>query len=103
MIDKVLEYSFLGMLLFNAALFIPQLILLIKTRDSSGVSVTMYSGFLGIQFILILHSVIKHDIILFVGVLCNFIICLIIDVLIIYSKYIRWSRDNVKKYHQRKI
>ena len=86
MASNTFEVIFLFALIVNALLFLPQLIKLIKAKHSDGVSLTMFVGFLLIQLAIILHSIIKKDVILFIGVGLNFLTCLSIVIRIIMLK-----------------
>ena len=70
--------------LLNAALFVPQALLLYKTKKVEGVSLPMFLGFNMIQFATALHGYMLKDYILMWGYTLSFITCGVVTVLILY-------------------
>lgn len=68
----------------NAALFVPQALLLYKTKKVEGVSLPMFLGFNMIQFATALHGYMSKDYILMWGYTLSFITCGVVTVLILY-------------------
>jgi MtN3 and saliva related transmembrane protein len=67
----------------NAFLFVPQIIRLLKTKNSDGFSLTTFVGFNIIQVFCILHGYIHKDYILMLGMLLSLTFCGAISFLII--------------------
>lgn len=71
----------------NAALFIPQILLLYKTKKATEVSLPMFLGFNVIQFATALHGYMSRDYILMWGYTLSFITCgLVVTLIIIYKR-----------------
>jgi MtN3 and saliva related transmembrane protein len=70
----------------NASLFLPQIRLLYKTKDSSSVSLTMFLCFNIIQAITVLHGYLHNDLYLTLGFALSFISCGCVTALIIYYR-----------------
>lgn len=67
----------------NAAFFIPQIILLLRTKRSEGLSIPMFLGFNFIQLAIALHGYTVKDYILMWGYVLSFITCGTVVILII--------------------
>jgi uncharacterized protein with PQ loop repeat len=67
MISTIVEFIFGAALFINALLFIPQSIRILKEKSAASVSLTTFVGFLLIQFAIVLHGIIVHDLILIWG------------------------------------
>lgn len=67
----------------NAALFVPQILLLYKSKNSKTVSLQMFLGFNIIQFSTALHGYMSEDYILMWGYTLSFITCGLVTVLIL--------------------
>lgn len=80
--EIVAKLFFVG-LLFNAALFVPQLVAIWQARSSQGVSVATFAGFCVLQFIGILHGYFQKDKYLLGGMLASLISCGALTVLAI--------------------
>jgi MtN3 and saliva related transmembrane protein len=63
----IIETTFSLGLFINAALFIPQSMRLMKTKDASDVSLITFFGFFLIQFTIIAHGDLVHDTLLAYG------------------------------------
>ena len=73
--------------LLNASLFVPQIVLLYKTRKTIGLSLPMFLGFNMIQFVTALHGYMVKDYILMWGYMLSFFTCgLVVVLIIIYRK-----------------
>ncbi len=82
-----IEYGFSISLLVNAALFIPQILALIKSRSAKGVSLLTFAGFNAIQIFTMLHGLIIKDYLLAIGYLLSILSCGMVTVLVIYYRY----------------
>ena len=58
---NLVEFPFYVALFFNAILFIPQSIKIIRKKNAEGVSLITFCGFLLIQFLTVLHGLIVKD------------------------------------------
>ncbi len=78
---------FFGVCLFaNAFLFIPQIINILKNKDSSNLSYVMFFGFNVIQFFTLLHGLINKDWLLVYGYGLTLITSGTVTFLIIYYR-----------------
>lgn len=76
-------------LFINAALFLPQIKLLLKTKKSDELSLTTFLGFNLIQLLTLLHGFIGGDRILVYGMSLSLLTCGSISFLIIYYRHIK--------------
>jgi MtN3 and saliva related transmembrane protein len=82
-IDKMIEYSFVISLFINAALFIPQIMRLMASKDSKEVSFITFFGFWLIQLATVLHGFIRKDYLLAWGTLASMMTCGVVVFLIL--------------------
>ncbi|MCC2666308.1 MAG: sensor histidine kinase [Gammaproteobacteria bacterium] len=75
MLVTIVEFIFGAALFINAALFIPQIIKILRERSAKGVSLITFAGFLLIQLAVVLHGVINHDLLLVYGYLISMLAC----------------------------
>lgn len=87
--ENIVQYGFSISLIINAALFIPQIISLIRTKSSKGISLITFAGFNVIQLFTLLHGIYVDDYLLAGGYLLSIITCGTVSLLIIYYRYIR--------------
>lgn len=87
--EYIVQYGFSISLLINAALFIPQIITLIKKKSAVGVSLITFAGFNVIQLFTMLHGLLEKDYLLAGGYLLSIITCGWVSCLIVYYKYIK--------------
>ena len=74
-------------LFINAALFIPQVVKLFRTKDASELSLLTFGGFNLIQIFMIWHGYLQHDGILIWGGVASFITCgAVTAMILIYKK-----------------
>ncbi len=85
-VDKMIEYSFTSSLVVNALLFIPQIIRILKNKDSKEVSFITFFGFWLIQFVTTLHGFLRQDYLLAFGTLASMVTCGAIIWLIIFYR-----------------
>lgn len=85
-IIKISEFIFAISLFINAALFVPQILILLRKKNSQGVSLITFFGFCFTQFFTIIHGYIHRDYILMVGYILSILTCGIATGLIIYYK-----------------
>lgn len=81
-----IEIGFSLTMIANALLFIPQMLRLYQTKDSSNLSLLTFVGFNVIQMFAILHGYIKHDEKLMYGMLLSFCLCFLLNVLALYYR-----------------
>jgi len=84
--NAFIEFTFSIGLFINAALFIPQWITIIKSKDSREVSFITFFGFWLIQFSTLLHGIIHKDWLLSIGQLVSMVTCGTVVVLIVYYR-----------------
>jgi MtN3 and saliva related transmembrane protein len=82
----IIEIFFSAGMFINALLFIPQVIKLLKTKDSHDLSLLTFAGFNLIQLFILLHGLIHHDYLLLAGAGLSLLTCGTITVLIIVFK-----------------
>ncbi len=88
MMEMIINFIFSIGLFINAALFIPQLVLLLQKKNSDDVSLTTFLGFCVIQLLTVWHGYYAKDIILMLGFSITFLICGAVTALIIYYRLI---------------
>ncbi|MER3494824.1 MAG: hypothetical protein C4323_22950 [Mastigocladus sp. ERB_26_2] len=71
---------------FNSALFIPQIIRILKTKSATNVSLVSFAGFNMIQLNGILYGHYYNDLILMYGNFISFITCGAVTLLAIYYR-----------------
>jgi MtN3 and saliva related transmembrane protein len=71
---------------FNASLFVPQAIRILKTQSAKNISLITFAGFNFIQFNSILYGYYQNDWILMYGNLISFIACGTVTLLAIYYR-----------------
>lgn len=62
-------------LFFNAVLFIPQAMRILRTKSAEGVSLFTFIGFNIMQVFTVLHGYLEGDYVLMTGFLLSFITC----------------------------
>ncbi len=87
--ETLIQYGFSISLLANAALFIPQITTLIKSKSAKDISLITFLGFNIIQFFTFLHGILVKDYLLAGGYLLSIITCGIVTALICYYRYIK--------------
>ncbi len=87
--EYVVQYGFSISLLANAALFIPQIVTLLKKQSALGVSLITFVGFNIIQLFTMLHGLLEKDYLLAGGYLLSLITCGCVSCLIVYYKHIK--------------
>lgn len=73
--QMIAEFIFGVALFVNAALFIPQIILLLRKKHAEDVSLTTFLGFCIIQFFTILHGYYANDYLLMIGYIASLGTC----------------------------
>ncbi len=81
-----IEVAFSLSLFINALLFVPQILKLIKTKNSEGLSLLTFGGFWLIQLFMTLHGILRGDILLVVGCLFSLLTCGCVVLLIVFYK-----------------
>ncbi len=74
-IKDLIELAFSAALFFNALIFVPQIIRIAREKSAKGVSLLTFTGFLLVQFTIVLHAVITHDYILLGGYVLSMLTC----------------------------
>lgn len=87
--NYAIEFGFSISLIINAVLFIPQILILLKTKSTEGVSLITFIGFNVIQLFTIFHGLLIHDYLLAIGCFLSVLTCGMVSILIIYYKYIK--------------
>ena len=87
--ESIIQYGFSLSLIANAALFIPQIIALVKSKSTEGISLITFSGFNIIQIFTFLHGISVHDYLLAGGYLLSIITCGSVTLLVCYRRYIK--------------
>lgn len=85
----LIELGFSLSLIVNAALFIPQIISLLKNKSAESVSLITFGGFNIIQLFTLLHGIMAKDYILVLGYGLSIITCGAVTYLIVYYKYFK--------------
>ncbi len=80
--------GFAASLLINAALFIPQIRIILKRKSVEGVSLLTFIGFNLIQLFTLLHGVLIKDYLLIFGYFLSIISCGSVTLLVIYFRYV---------------
>lgn len=70
-----IEVAFSLSLFINALLFIPQILKLLKAKNSEEVSFLTFGGFWLIQLFMTLHGLIKGDVLLVIGCAFSLMSC----------------------------
>ncbi len=86
MLETIVDFTFSAGLFINAALFIPQILLLLKKKHSNDVSLLTFVGFCLIKVFTIWHGYFTKDIILVLGYGISIVACGITTLLIIYYR-----------------
>lgn len=86
MLQQLVEFIFGIGLFINAALFIPQIFILLKHKRSDDVSLITFSGFCFIQAVTIIHGYFTQDILLMLGFGLSLITCGTVTGLIVYYR-----------------
>ena len=84
--SAVIEVVFGCAMFINAVLFVPQIIQLVRTKRSEGVSFLTFLGFNVIQLFTILHGYLHHDMLLMIGMGISFVICGCVTGLILFYR-----------------
>ncbi|MBE9210794.1 hypothetical protein IQ244_30690 [Nostoc sp. LEGE 06077] len=71
---------------FNASLFIPQVIRILQTKSANNISLITFIGFNLIQLNSAIYGYYQHDMILMYGNIISFIACATVTVLAIYYR-----------------
>lgn len=74
-VKSFIEIVFSLGLFINAALFIPQIIRLYKSKNAEGFSLLTFGGFNAIQIFIILHGYLHRDYLLIGGYILSLITC----------------------------
>ena len=71
-------------LFFNAVLFVPQAIAILRNKNAYGLSLLTFGGFNIMQFFTALHGYLVSDYLLMCGFLLSFLTCGAVTFLILY-------------------
>ena len=86
MLRIVVEFLFGIGLFINAALFVPQIVVLLREKHSKDLSLITFGGFCLIQFFTVLHGIYVHDWLLVIGYVLSIATCGAVTVLAIYYR-----------------
>jgi two-component system aerobic respiration control sensor histidine kinase ArcB len=95
-INYIIEFVFSAGLIFNALLFIPQALKIIREKSAKGVSFFTFFGFLLIQSTIVLHGIIAHDHFLVAGYLFSMLTCGSVVALILFYKKNKNQTDDTE-------
>lgn len=84
--NYVIEFVFSMAMFINALLFVPQIIRLLKKKNSEDVSFITFFGFLLIQLATLLHGAINHDILLVLGSGLSMVACGSVAILVVWYR-----------------
>jgi MtN3 and saliva related transmembrane protein len=74
-VKEIVAFIFgLGMV-FNAALFVPQALHILRTKTAEGISILSFAGFNTLQAIGALHGYFQRDRALLIGMLASLVTC----------------------------
>lgn len=73
-------------LFINALLFVPQIIKLLRTKDSTEVSLLTFAGFNVLQILMIWHGYLQNDYALILGGIISLIACGTVTLLICFYR-----------------
>ncbi len=85
--DSLINFFFGVSLFFNAMLFVPQIIKLIRMKDARDFSKITFVGFCLMQLCAILYGVVHHDFVLVVGYSLSLLTCGTVTILIFKFSY----------------
>lgn len=85
-LSKVIALLFGLGLFINALLFIPQIIRLYKSKNSTGVSLITFGGFTFLQLLAIFHGYFQNDYTLMIGYLFSVLTCGTVFILILFYR-----------------
>ncbi|EKD99457.1 MAG: hypothetical protein ACD_22C00254G0003 [uncultured bacterium] len=85
-IKNLVEICFSTALFINALLFIPQIVKILRDKETKGLSLLTFGGFSLIQILAVLHGYFKHDYVMLFGFTLSLITCGTVTVLIIFYK-----------------
>lgn len=71
----VIDFTFGTALFFNALLFIPQAICIVRNKTARNVSLITFCGFLIVELILMLYALMAHDYLAMSGYMLNVMTC----------------------------
>lgn len=87
--EKIIEILLSFALTANAALFIPQIFRLLKTKNPTGLSLITFLGFTFIQLLGSIHSYLIRDYLPLIGWFASLWACGSISLMIIYYRYLK--------------
>ena len=99
MLTNIIEFVFSISIFANGALFIPQILSILKTKDVKDLSLITFLGFNIIQISVMLHGFLNHDKILAYGMLFAFSTCGIVTFLIIFYK----NKNKIQNNEQNRV
>jgi len=74
-VKEAVAYIFGLAMVLNAALFVPQVLHLWRTKTAHGISILSFAGFNTLQAIGALHGYFQHDRALMIGMLASLVTC----------------------------
>jgi MtN3 and saliva related transmembrane protein len=86
-LNEIITFLFGAALFINAALFLPQIYALWKSRDAKGISLLTFFGFCLIQLVTVCYGLSKHDYLLAGGNALSLLLCSSICFMILFYRY----------------
>lgn len=86
LVDQIISFLFSIALIINALLFVPQSVLILRRKNSKGVSLITFLGILILQSISVMYGLIKNDQIIVYGYLLSMITCGSVVLLILFYR-----------------
>lgn len=84
--QKIIEILFSCALTINAALFIPQIFRLFKTKKTEGLSFLTFFGFNCVQILGVLHCYLHRDYLPMIGWVASLVLCGMVTAMIVVYK-----------------
>jgi len=81
--DKIVELAFVGAILLNWSLFVPQGLSIYRSRDVRGISLESYLSIMFVQIVTVLHAKIRDDMMFCFGATMDSIFCGMVIAMII--------------------
>jgi MtN3 and saliva related transmembrane protein len=100
--ERLVDFVFGFGLIFNASLFIPQIVKIYRTKNASGLSLTTFAGFNLVQSVGILRGYLRDDWALVLGFGVSFALCGAVTVGIclyggFFDRFLKKRRGNETK------
>jgi MtN3 and saliva related transmembrane protein len=90
---ELFRWLVLGAGFINAALFVPQLRMLLHKKNSETLSLVTFGGFLILQLIMIIHGLLESNYYLAAGTCASALTCGSVVVLAVYYRILKRGRE----------